>query len=127
MPKNVKWAVFLLYTILGIEVLQTIVYTSEMNRMTIELLVHCFFWVVIYRISKGRNWARILYLIFVVFGLLFAVGATLHGFEVPARLIPTTTGGMILDLTEKAAEIVATTLLFVNQASPWFKAKDNQA
>ena len=125
MPKNVKWAVSLLYTILVIEVIQTIVYTSEMNRMTIELLVHCFFCVVIYTISKGRNWARILYLIGLVFGLLFAVGATLHGFEAPARLIPTTTGGMILDLTEKAAEVVATTLLFVNPASPWFKANSN--
>ena len=127
MPQNVKWAVCLLYTVTAIEVLQTIIYTSEMNRMTIGLLVHCFFLVVIYRISKGRNWARVFYLVSVIFVLLFAVGAALHGFEVPAHRLPTTTGGIILGLTEKLAEIVATVLLFIRPASQWFQDKGSFA
>ena len=122
-PQDVKWAVFILYASLGIGVFQTVVYASEMSRMTTELLVHCLAWVVIYRISKGRNWARILYLILLVFTLLSAVGAALHGFKIPAHLIPSTIGGMILSLTATVADIVAMILLFGKPASRWFDAE----
>lgn len=123
MPKDVRCAVFTLYTVLGIGVFQTIVYASAMSTMTTGLLGHCLVWVVIYRISKGRNWARILYLILIVFSVLLAAGAALHGFEIPAHLIPSTIGGWTLSLTATAAEIVAMILLFGKPASRWFDAE----
>ena len=122
MPQNVKRAVFILYVSLGLGVFETIVYASEMSGMAGGLLAQCLVWVVIYSISKGRNWARILYLILVVFTLLLAMGATLHGFEMPSHFIPTT-GSMILNLIAGVADIVAMVLLFGRFASRWFRAE----
>ena len=119
MPQEVKWAVFLLYTSLGLGVFQTVIYASDMAGMALELLSGCFVWVLIYSISRGRNWARILYLMIVVFGLLMGTGTALHGFELGVHR----SSSLFLVLFSMVADIVALIFLYGKSVSQWFEAK----
>lgn len=116
MPESVRWAVRVMYASLGLSVFTTIMYAPEMGRMSGELLDCCLFWVVIYWCSKGRNWARILYSLLVVGGVLLRVGATFHGFELPVR-----SAGFVV--IQSVAGIAAVALLFEKSASQWFEGE----
>ena len=116
-PQEVKWAVFLLYTNLGIGVVQTVAYASDGARMVLELFSACLVWALVYSISKGRSWARILYLIIVVFSVLVATGVALHGFEVHRS------SSLFLDLASGVAVAAGLVLLFGKPASQWFRGK----
>ena len=118
-PQSVRWAVFLLYTALGIDVFGTVVYATEAKRMMSDLFVLCLTWVVIYRISRGRNWARILYLVGCVLGLLVAAASVLHGFEVPGLVIRT------LDYFSATAYLSAAALLVGRSSAKWFEPRRN--
>lgn len=68
----------------------------------------------VYKIFKGRNWARIVYLVFYVLGIWF----TVHGF---AELFGRSPTWAVLGLIAYAAHIVALVLLFTRSSNAWFK------
>jgi len=68
----------------------------------------------VYKIFKGRNWARIVYLVFYVLGIWFIV----HSF---AELFGRSPTWAVLGLIAYAAHIVALVLLFTRSSNEWFK------
>lgn len=68
----------------------------------------------VYKIFKGRNWARLIYLAFYVLGIWFAV----RGF---AELFGRSPTWAVLGLIAYAAHIVALALLFTRSSNTWFK------
>jgi len=73
--------------------------------------VNAFF---VYKIFKGRNWARVIYLVFVVLATLFAV----RGF---AMFFGRSPAWAVLSLIGHFAQVVALVLLFTKSSGAWFK------
>jgi Asp-tRNA(Asn)/Glu-tRNA(Gln) amidotransferase A subunit family amidase len=69
---------------------------------------------VIYKISRGRNWARIVALVSVTLAILFALSSLKQTFS--QSTIPA-----VLTAVETGLDVVALYLLFTAQANQWFK------
>jgi hypothetical protein len=71
---------------------------------------------VVYKIFRGRNWARITYLVLFLLGIVFAV----HGFTLLLERSPTRAA---LSLVVQAARFIALVLLFTRPSGAWFRPK----
>lgn len=83
------------------------------------LMVLAFFGVYLFlvsRISAGRNWARIVFLVLVLFGLPFA---TLNFMAEIKRSIPSGSLSILVTLLQ----VVGTYLLFTKNSNLWFKSR----
>lgn len=77
-----------------------------------------FYWLIM-SVWKGKNWARIVQLVFIVLGLLFAV------WSVPLVFRAGTLMGITYVL-QTALNMVAVTLFFLPISNAWFRAIKNQ-
>ena len=70
----------------------------------------------IFKIFKGRNWARIIYMVFVLIAILFAI----HGFAASFGRSPV---WAVLGLIGHVAQVVAMVLLFTGSSRVWFASR----
>ena len=116
-PKKVGTAVNLLYIVLGIRILQTILEASMASARPSMFIIFCVLavmWLVIYMIGKGRNWARITYLILFIIGLRVSVvplWAVLGANPIPGLLV----------IAQLVIQIIALVFLFQKPSSDWFR------
>ena len=68
----------------------------------------------VYNIFKGRNWARIVYLVFFLLGILFAVPSFIV-------LLGQSPAWVVFSLIGYGAQVVALVLLFTGPGNAWFK------
>lgn len=120
-PPKVGTAVKLLYATLGIGIIRSIIEASrlaEANSVGFVLLiifsVFGSMWFLIYMIGKGRNWARIAFLI------MFILGVPLSILPMIQSLTYDPVSG-ILGLAQVVMQIIAMVLLFQGGSSAWFK------
>jgi uncharacterized membrane protein len=120
-PEKVGTAVKLLYIALIIGVLQSIMLSSLLARTTpIENVMFIMFslmgviWFLIYKISEGRNWARISILVMFIVGALFLLQAFLQSLAVNPIY-------GLLGIGQIVIQAVALILLFQKPSSDWFK------
>ena len=125
-PRNVKIAVAILCAVLlyalvtGVVRVALAAATPPMPSKNIAYAfgvaggcINAFF---VYKIFKGRNWARIIYLVFYILGIWFAM----RGF---AGLFGRSPAWAVLGLIAYAAHIIALVLLFTRSSNTWFKSQ----
>jgi hypothetical protein len=119
-PNAVSSALQLIYVTLGIGVVRSALEWPEITRdagpgfaLTV-LVVTCgvLLWLTS-RVARGRNWARIVYLVFFVLGLPFSIKPLLHALGYAPL------SGM-LGIIQLALQGLCLVLLFSAQARPWF-------
>ncbi len=120
-PPRVGTAVKLLYITLGIGVLRSIMDSSmyaEMAPPAFVMLITFFVLGVmgffIFMIGKGRNWARITFLVFFIIGIPFAAFPLMQ--SVGANPISGRIG-----VVQIIIQIVALVFLFQKLSSDWFR------
>jgi len=125
-PKNVTVAVAILCVVLAYSLILGVVSTATRPApagfnpillhevaYTIGILrvaINAFF---VYKIFKGRNWARIIYLVFYVLGVILSIHSLArfhHSFPL-----------VVLMLVGFAAQAVALVLLFTGNGRMWFR------
>ena len=126
-PKKVGTAVTLLYTALGIGAVRYVmsaaasrpmVSTASVVLMILTLAVIGIMWLLISKISIGRNWARISLLALFVLGVLGSIFQRDHflGLFSLSRM---------LGLCQAVLQFIAFVFLFLKPSSAWFrKIKD---
>ena len=122
-PRPVTRAVQFLGSSLAIGLLNAILNlaqrTSGAALLFALLIVIAFFglfFILVMKISAGRNWARIVCLVLVLFGLPFVIPAYLQ--EVRTHVVSGTLSIIILIL-----QVIGTYLLFTKQSNPWFRKR----
>lgn len=125
-PEKVTTAVILLYVALIIGVLQSIMLASLLVRTSpIEHVIFIFssligvIWFLIYKISRGCNWARISILVMFIVGALFLLQAFLESLAVSPIY-------GLLGIAQILIQAVALILLFQKPSSDWFKEVKTQ-
>lgn len=120
-PKKVGTAVKLLYITLGIGVLRSIMEASMQAQMAspafvmfITFFVLGIMWLFIYMIGKGRNWARITFLV------LFIVGIPLFVPPLLQSLAVNPISGL-LGIGQTVIQVIALVFLFQKPSSDWFR------
>ena len=81
---------------------------------TFAIILGLMLWL-IWMIGRGRNWARITYLILFLLGLPFSIGPLVQSFS----LFPLSAS---IGLAQMLLQIVALVLLFTGAARRWFSA-----
>lgn len=126
-PDKVSTAITLLWILIAASVISSIFNFSSLLEITnasglglgwlIFTLYFSFFLTAffIWKISQGRNWARITYLVFFILGVLFTIYDYLTS-EV-------STFSIILGIAGIIVQIIALIFLFQKQSSDWFKSK----
>ena len=120
-PQQVSLAVLLLKAALALGALTAAVHiiraVSGPSMMIALAIVIAFFavgFLLVWRISKGNNWARILLMILVVVGTPFSIPGYIrdlkHGLAWP-------TVSILISLLQ----LVGTSLLFIGSANAWFR------
>ena len=120
-PRQVSWAVWLLWTELALDVLQIVVdvrptegnalFLFALGGFVIGLGIEAF---VIYKLATRRNWARYVILLFAILNLLDWVGSLRQG------LITDPFRGVMTSL-ELMLDCVALFLVFTSPGKHWFK------
>ena len=120
-PYKVTTAVKLLYITLGIGVLRGIMGSSTQAEVTspafvmfIAFFVLVVMWLFIFMIGKGRNWARITFLV------LFIVGTPFSVLPLMQSLGANPISGL-LGIVQTIIQIVALVFLFQKPSSDWFR------
>lgn len=120
-PEKVGTAVKLLYITLGIGVLRSIMEASMQAQMAspafvmfITFFVLGIMWLFIYLIGKGRNWARITFLVLFIIGIPFSVLPLLQS------LAANPISGL-LGIGQTVIQIIALVFLFQKPSSDWFR------
>jgi len=120
-PANVGTAVKLLYITLGIGVVRSIMEASTTAKvaspgfvMFITFFVLGIMWFFIYMIGKGRNWARITFLVLFIIGIPFAILPLLQS------LAANPISGL-LGIGQTVIQVIALVFLFQKPSSAWFK------
>lgn len=120
-PDKVGTAVVLLYVTLGIGVLRSIMEASRLSAqasvgfvMFITSAVLGLMWFFIYMIGKGRNWARITFLVLFIIGIPFAVLPLLQS------LAANPLSGL-LGIGQTVVQVIALVFLFQKPSSEWFR------
>jgi len=117
---KVDTAVKLLYATLGIGIIRSIIEVPRHAASSVGFVLFIMFsvfglmWFLIYMIGKGRNWARITFLI------MFILGVPLSILPMIQSLTHDPVSG-ILGLVQAAMQIIAIVLLFQGASSAWFK------
>jgi hypothetical protein len=124
-PREVDWAIRLLWIMLGIALLASPLQWSLAKGVdgALGILVNDLFFfginaLLIWKISQGANWARITFVVLCLFGVAIAItfvsfGGTSH-FHFPAYV-------WITSGLETLCQLSAAVLLLSAPARPWFK------
>ncbi len=120
-PSKVGTAVTLLYATLGIGIIRSIIESSRYaEASSVGYVIYIMFsvfglmWFLFYMIGKGRNWARITFLI------LFILGVPSSIFIIQSLTHNPISG--ILGIAQVVMQSVALVFLFQGGSSVWFKA-----
>jgi hypothetical protein len=115
-PEKVGTAVKLLYINLGIGVLSGIMEALMHAPMTLVFVTVILgtMWLLTYMIGKGRNWARITFLVMFIIGLPISVPFLLLSFA--ENLI-----SALLGIGQTTIQIIAMVFLFQKPSSDWFR------
>jgi tryptophan-rich sensory protein len=120
-PEKVGVAVKLLYLTLGIGVLRSFMEAPMHAKMTspafvvfVASFVLGIMWFFIYMIGRGRNWARITFLVLFIIGIPFSVQPLLQSLS--ANPI-----SGLLGIGQLFIQIVALVFLFQKTSSDWFR------
>ena len=121
-PSKVATAVRVLYATLGIGIIRSILESSrhaEASSIGFVLFITFFvlglMWFLIYMTGKGRNWARITFLV------LFILGVPLSILPMIQSLTNEPISG-VLGLVQIGMQVTALVFLFQGGSSVWFKA-----
>lgn len=122
-PVEVTRAVQLLYASLGIGLVKSIVDFGRISSQSsvgltlfIMLVTFGLLFFFIWKISDGRNWARIVFLVLFLLGLPFSVPLYLEEFGRNIFL-----GS--LSVIQVLIQLIATYLMFKKSSSLWFRAR----
>jgi len=122
-PREVTRAVRFLVSSLAIGLLNAMFHlvqrTSGAPMVFALLIVIAFFGLLFFlvmKISAGRNWARIILLVLVLFGIPFAIPAYLE--EVRRNVLSGS-----LSIIISILQLIGTYLLFTKQSNLWFRAR----
>lgn len=122
-PRSVTRAVQFLVSSLAIGLLNAILNLAQRTSgaalvfaLLIVLAVFGLFFILMMKISAGRNWARIVCLVLVLLGLPFAISSYLQ--EVRTHVVSGTLSIIILIL-----QVIGTYLLFTKQSNLWFRTR----
>lgn len=120
-PDKVGQAVMLIYVTLGIGVLRSIIETTRLAEsaplgfvLFITLSVFGTMWFFIHMIGKGRNWARITFLV------MFIIGTPLSVQPLLQSLSANPISGL-LGIAQTGLQLLALTFLFQKRSSDWFR------
>ena len=124
-PKAVEIAVLILWLALACGLAMSVVKLGQVALPVSLIFIYSFLAfcfavsaLFVYKISRGRNWARITYLILILFGTLKAL----------PNLIPTIEHAPFygtLNIAVVASQLVAMTMLFTSSSNGWFKQRDS--
>jgi uncharacterized membrane protein HdeD (DUF308 family) len=119
-PAIVSLAVMLLYSSLGIGVLISILQYRQVAQKTsigfvlfICSAVFTVMWFFIHKISKGRNWARVVFVVLFVLGIPLWVGPMMDAFATNSII------GMLI-ITQALIQFIAIAILIQKSSSEWF-------
>ena len=122
-PKKVRTAVTILYITLGIGIARAVIEAATNAElagvgflMFVTLTVFAFMVFLFIMIGRGRNWARITFLVLFLLGLLPSIFPLIRSFA----LSPVSG---VLGSAQVLLQIVALVLLFRQESSAWFKGK----
>jgi len=122
-PQEVGTAVKFLYATVGIGVMRSIMESSRHAEATsrgfvvaMTFSVFVFMCFIIFMIGKGKDWARIAFLV------LFIVGVPMSIFPMIQSLTLDPMSGL-LGLVQVVMQLIAIVLLFQGDSSAWFKAE----
>lgn len=122
-PRNVTVAVVILCAVLACRLVSGVVgvaYAASVSTVirdtayvggVLAVCINAFF---VYKIFRGRNWARIVYLVFFLLG----IAVSIHHFTAFFGRSPTLA---VVSLVSRVAEIVALVLLFTRASNTWFR------
>ena len=120
-PSKVRKGMILLYITLGIGFLRGFMEAPQLSQQIptgriffIMFFVFIMMWFFIYMIGKGKNWARITFLVLFILGIPISVLPMYHS------LITKPFSG-ILGIAQAIMQIVALVLLFQKSSSDWYK------
>lgn len=139
-PSNVKIAVKLVYYSLGIGVLRAIIEAPGIlaqnialrnafaggDHAVISFLVVTYLvafgmvWFLAYMCGRGRNWARITFLVLFITGLPFSISPLLQSLSAYPF-------SGLLGIGQTVMQLVTVVCLFQKSSSEWFKFKKNEA
>lgn len=121
-PPKVAIAVKLLYATLGIGIIRSIIESGRLAEkasmpfiLVVQFITFGSLWFFIYMMGKGRNWARITFLV------IFILGVPLSILPMIQSLTHNPVSG-VLGLGQVVMQVVALVFLFQGEASSWFKA-----
>jgi hypothetical protein len=122
-PKAVAIAVLILWLALAIGLISLVVRLSQTAQpvssgllysiLAIAFAVMAFF---VYKISQGRNWARITYLVLMLLGMFRTVPSLVSA-------IDRAPGAGALSAIVVVAQLVAIALLFTGSSNAWFRRR----
>ena len=122
-PKKVTIAVTMLYVTLGVGYLfyfiQLLLTPNTFPRTNMLCSFSLIFFslsislLIIYKIGKGRNWARITFLVLLIFDILSAAAQWLQS-------LPQVSLTLFVSLVTWVIEIIAIVMLFQKSSSDWF-------
>ena len=122
-PKKVQNAVTILYVTLGIGIIRAVMEASANAEiagvgflMFVTLMVFAVMVFLIAMIGRGRNWARITFLVLFLLGLLPSILPLIRSFTISPI-------SGVLGLAQVVLQIVAMVFLFQQESSAWFKPK----
>lgn len=122
MPPSVKLAVYLLFTLVVLYVTQFLYVwprlpeTPPLDAFIGVGVAFAFFLFIIWGITKGRNWARWIYLV------LFVLGASSDVLTLSVQFAKSIVLGS-LSVAELLVQAVVAALLFLPGSSAWFRGK----
>jgi hypothetical protein len=126
-PDMVSKAITLLYVTLGIGLLRTILEAPRLSKSSslafvlfVGIFVLGFTWLIVYKIAKGRNWARITFLILFVLGIPLSVVPLLQSLAVNLF-------SGLLGICQVIIQVISLVLLFLKPSSEWFKRMKENA
>jgi hypothetical protein len=122
-PREVSRAVQFLISSLAIGLMASIFHLAQrlsgvpmFFALLIVIAVFAVGFLLVNRISARRNWARIVWLVLVLFGLPFAIPANLQ--EVRRNVLSGTLSVIITIL-----QLIGTYLLFTRNSNSWFRTR----
>ena len=120
-PDKVTWAVNLLYASLAISILRgiyTVLNPTKLGSIFVGVTLvsfgSYFMWLIIYKINKGKNWARLTYLLIFLLKLPFFRPTFLSSFTTKPALT-------VIAFVQVVMQIIAIVLLFRTQSTEWYK------
>jgi hypothetical protein len=123
-PPSVSRAITLLYVTLGFGLLRSVLEFTRLAgtsnavfALIIQIMVFALMWLIVFKIGRRREWARILYLV------LFILGTPLSVKPLLVSLSATPISG-VLGLAQIAIQIYALVLLFRSEGRAWFRPRE---